>query len=116
MPVNCRELVLCCFVLAFGAGCGSAGQPFTVEPPSTEKAFPVADVTETQETILLVSLDDGQVIMQTITSEADICFKMAASSATTCLVRGAPIVDPVTSEIIGVEMVETHIDLIARTD
>lgn len=90
-----RFWTLCCFASVLGAVCGSA---------------------QAEETILLVSLDDGQVVMQTITTEADICFKMAASSATTCLVRGAPVVDPETNEVIGIEMIETHIDLVAKTD
>lgn len=111
-----RIWLLCCFVSALCAGCGSAGQPFTAEPAPNKLVVPVSDTAQPQETILLVSLADGQVIMQRIASDADICFKMAASSATTCLVRGAPIVDTDTNEVIGIEMIETHIDLVARAD
>lgn len=111
-----RFLLLCCLVSVLGAGCSSASRNITVDPQPAAQILPVTDIARTQETILLVSLDDGQVVMQTITSDADICFKMASDSATTCLVRGAPIVDPVTDEVIGIEMVETHIDLIAKTN
>lgn len=111
-----RFLLLCCLVSVLGAGCSSASRNITVDRQSAAQILPVTDIARAQETILLVSLDDGQVVMQTITSDADICFKMASDSATTCLVRGAPIVDPVTDEVIGIEMVETHIDLIAKTN
>ena len=111
-----RFLLLCCFVSALGAGCSNASRNLAVDPGPTTQVLPVTNVAQAQETILLVSLDDGQVVMQTITSDADICFKMASDSATTCLVRGAPIVDPATDEVIGIEMVETHIDLIAKTN
>lgn len=69
-----------------------------------------------RETILLVSLEDGSVIKQTIISNADLCFKMNAESSTTCLTQGAPIFDPDSSTIIGYEMIEDHIDLIAKSD
>jgi len=68
------------------------------------------------ETILLVSLEDGSVIKQIIRSSADLCFKKNSDSATTCLTQGAPVIDPVTNAVIGFEMVENHIELIARTD
>lgn len=70
----------------------------------------------THETILLVSLDNGQVIMQKIDSDADICFKQASKSSTTCLTQGAPLVDPYSNQIIGFEMIEDHIDLVGKTD
>ena len=74
----------------------------TPEPPS--------------ETLLLVSLDDGSVIMQTIVSSADVCFKKNSESATTCLTQGVPILDPDSNTVIGFEMVEEHIDLVAKSD
>lgn len=69
-----------------------------------------------RETILLVSLEDGSVIKQTIRSSADLCFKKHSNSATTCLTQGAPVIDPATNAVIGFEMIENHIDLIAKTD
>ena len=69
-----------------------------------------------RETVLLVSLDDGSVIKQIILSSADLCFKMNTDSSTTCLTQGAPVIDPASNSIIGYEMVEEHIDLIAKSD
>ncbi|MBT8088691.1 MAG: hypothetical protein KJO01_00635 [Gammaproteobacteria bacterium] len=69
-----------------------------------------------RETILLVSLEDGSVIKQTILSGADLCFKMNAESSTTCLTQGAPVFDPASNTIIGYEMIEDHIELIAKSD
>jgi len=69
-----------------------------------------------RETILLVSLEDGTVIKQTIISGADLCFKMNADSSTTCLTQGAPVIDPDSNTIIGYEMIEDHIELIAKSD
>ncbi|NIO41265.1 MAG: hypothetical protein GTO41_14470, partial [Burkholderiales bacterium] len=47
------------------------------------QAYPEAP----DEAVLLVSLEDGSVIMQKIASSADICFKMNSASATTCLTQ-----------------------------
>jgi hypothetical protein len=69
-----------------------------------------------RETMLLVSLEDGSVIKQTIMSSADLCFKMNAESSTTCLTQGAPVIDPASNSIVGYEMIEDHIDLIAKSD
>ncbi len=69
-----------------------------------------------RETILLVSLEDGSVIKQTIASSADLCFKMNTDSSTTCLTQGAPVIDPASNSIIGYEMIEDHIDLVAKSD
>ena len=66
-------------------------------------------------TVLLVSLEDGTVIKQMINVDAEICFKQASSSATTCLTEGTPIVDSVTETVIGIEMIENQIDLIASS-
>lgn len=77
---------------------------------STQISHPIA---ASNETLLLVSLEDGSVIMQTISAEADICFKQVTASSTTCFDQGAAIVDPVTQAIIGFEMTESRIDLVA---
>ncbi len=68
-----------------------------------------------RETILLVSLDDGSVVKQTIHSDADLCFKLNSQSTTTCLTQGAPVIDPVTNAIVGFKMIEDHIDLVAQS-
>jgi len=68
------------------------------------------------ETVLLVSLEDGSIIKQTINSGADLCFKMNSDSSTTCLTQGAPVIDPTTNVIIGFKMIEDRIDLVAKSD
>lgn len=89
----------------------------TAPPPADEKAQNIAtslSPAEPHETILLVSLDDGSVIMQTINSSADLCFKSNSGSTTTCLTQGAPILDPSTNTVIGYEMIEDRIELVAK--
>ena len=49
---------------------------------STQTAA-VSQTTEHHETVLIVSLEDGSVIMQTINSNADFCFKSSSGSSTT---------------------------------
>ncbi len=72
--------------------------------------------TPNHETILLVSLDDGTVIKQTVNLTADLCFKLNSSSETTCLTQGEAIVDPDTNAIVGYEMIEDKIDLFAASE
>lgn len=69
-----------------------------------------------RETVLLVSLEDGSVIKQTIFSGADLCFKKNSDTSTTCLTQGAPVIDPDTNAVIGFEMIEDHIELVAKSD
>ena len=85
--------------------CGCSGSPVTAQQPSSER-----------DTVLLVSREDGSVIMQTISAGADVCFKTSAASSTTCFTQGAAIVTPDRKTIVGFEMTEYHIDLIAKTD
>lgn len=68
------------------------------------------------DTMLLVSREDGSVVMQSIQTSADLCFKMSTDSATTCLTQGEPVIDPATDAIIGFEMIEERIELVAKTD
>jgi len=69
-----------------------------------------------RETVLLVSRNDGSVVMQTIYTTADVCFKKSSDSSTTCLTQGAPVFDTITNTVIGYEMIEEHIDLVAKTN
>lgn len=80
------------------AACSAAPEPYSAHA--------------THRAILLVSLDDGSVVLQMIDSDADICFKRVSDSATTCFTQGAPIVDAETNAVIGFEMHEQQIDLI----
>ncbi len=107
LPALIAPLVLC--------AC-SANAPLPGQARSAPDSIPVYKVQDRQhETILIVSLEDGTVIKQTISVDADLCFKLNSSSATTCLTQGEPIIDPVTNTIIGYEMIENHIDLIAKS-
>lgn len=92
----------------------NASSPMRTDPASmaaTDVAYESA-----HEAMLLVSLDDGTVIKQTINVAADVCFKQNSNSSTTCLSQGEPIIDAATNRVIGFEMIEDHIDLIAKTD
>lgn len=84
-------------------------------PASAETSTTLSPDTPS-ETILLVSLDDGSVIMQNISTTADICFKSNSDSATTCLTQGAPVIDPITNTVIGYEMIEDQINLVGKAD
>lgn len=99
--------------LAIVLGTFSAG---TFAADETYNADTSVSLDSPHETILLVSLEDGSVIKQTIHSSADLCFKKNSDSATTCLTQGAPVIDPITNDIIGFEMLEDHIELIAKSD
>lgn len=68
------------------------------------------------DTMLLVSREDGSVVLQSIQSSADLCFKMSTDSTTTCLTQGEPVIDPTTDAVIGFEMIEERIDLVAKTN
>ena len=87
----------------------------SVEPINLGASEILSSVTA-HDTVLLVTLDDGRVIMQTIDAGADFCFKQNSDSSTTCFTRGEPVIDPGTNTVIGFEMIENHIDLIAKSD
>ncbi len=98
--LSAASLLACALAL-----CGCSASPITAQHPSSD-----------HETVLLVSREDGSVIKQTINSGADLCFKTSAASSTTCFTQGAAIVSPDTNVIIGFEMIEDQIDLIAKTN
>lgn len=97
------------------AACSAGGEPHLIKHDDAALLTSPAPATPRQ-TILLVSLEDGTVIMQNIDSSADICFKNNADSATTCLTRGVPVTSPDTNQIIGFEMIEERIDLVAKSN
>jgi len=97
---------------------GACSSTAVAPAPTTEMAQNVAislSPEAPRETVLLVSRTDGSVVMQTIYSTADVCFKNSSDSSTTCLTQGAPVFDPGTNRVVGYEMVEEHIDLVAKT-
>lgn len=109
-----KHLVL---TLLAGSLLGGCATP-TVPPAAVDSAQVASNPVQLagkRETLLLVSLADGSVIMQTIDSEADICFKQNSQTSTTCLTQGEPIVDPVTQAVIGYETIEAHIELVASS-
>lgn len=104
-------------LLLSGALLGACGTQQSYLPATTTPGpMPLTTISANQskDTILLVSLEDGSVIMQTIKSGADICFKQNSDSATTCLTQSAPIIDPASNTVIGFEMTEEQIQLIGK--
>lgn len=87
-------------------------------PPAPSLQAPVPSTTSRlqPEAILLVSLEDGTVIKQTISVDADVCLKESTSSSTLCFTQGDAIFDAATNTLIGFEMIEERIDLVAKTD
>ncbi|MBT8078478.1 MAG: hypothetical protein KJO31_07855 [Gammaproteobacteria bacterium] len=100
-------------VLILGA-CSITG--ISSELPGTPAGDAIAVAAEPSETILLVSLEDGTVIKQMISVNADICFKQNTNSATICLTEGEPVLDESTNAVIGFQMIENEIELIAKFD
>ncbi len=90
----------------------SASETLRAEPGVDGVSTPAVEAPS--ETILLVSLEDGTIVMQRIRSSADICFKKNSDSATTCLTQGAPVIDPESNAVIGFEMIEETIQLVAK--
>ena len=112
------KYLLSALLLPSIVGLVACSTPATAPRPAPEFARQV-DVSltpDSRETVLIVSLDDGSVIMQTIQSSADLCFKKNSDSATTCLTQGAPVYDPDSNAVIGFEMIEDHKELIAKSD
>lgn len=106
-------------LLALVGLCASCGTSSSLQTPASSAATAATFPTSTEaphETVLLVSLEDGSVIMQKIASSADICFKINSDSATTCLTQGAPVTSSENDAIIGFKMIEEHIDLVAKTN
>ena len=101
--------------IVLGACANGTHRPAATAMPDEDLAA-ILSSDRPHETTLIVSLEDGSVIKQTIHSTADLCFKNLADSATTCLTQGAPIIDPETDTLIGFEMVQEHIELVAKID
>ena len=100
-----RNLFVASLLAAAIALSGCSSRMITAQQPASDR-----------EAVLLVSLEDGSVIKQTIESSADVCFKTSTASSTTCFTQGAAIISPDTDVVIGFEMIEDHIDLVAKTD
>lgn len=95
-----------CFLLAAAGVIGLAGcshSPMQTESPSTA-------IDSERSTILLVSLEDGSFVRQTVELDADICVKAVESSTTTCLTQGEAIVNN-SGVLVGYEMIPATIEL-----
>lgn len=77
-------------------------QPESALQPASEAAAPA---------LLLVSLADGQLVLQEIEIDADVCMKSNAAPATRCFKRGAPIYAADSSTIVAYEAVTRELDL-----
>ena len=112
-----RVLACLSLLIAVCAAPGCSSNPVESQPVYRSTIPFVANVSYdgAARTVLLVSLEDGTVIKQMIDVDAEICFKQASSSATTCLTEGTPIIDSMTETVIGIEMIENQIDLIGSS-
>ncbi|MBT8422210.1 MAG: hypothetical protein HKN59_04340 [Gammaproteobacteria bacterium] len=72
------------------------------------------DPAEPSEALLLVSLDDGQLVMQHVAIDADFCMKSNAQPETRCFKRGEPIYDTDASTIVAYRLESRDLDLHAR--
>ena len=113
-----KYLSVALLILLTGALGACSSTALTAMPEAdTVYGSPVSQTYEPQrQTLLLVSRNDGSVVMQTISSSADVCFKKTSDSATTCLTQGEPVIDPYSNTIVGYEMIEEHIDLVAKSN
>ena len=80
--------------------CACASQPDSTTGPESDG-----------NALLLVRLNDGNIVKQTIRSDAVICFKQNQSPKTLCFSQGAPIRDPATDRIIGYTMTKSAVNL-----
>ena len=69
-----------------------------------------ANAVENHSTILLVSLEDGSIVRQTVNLDADICMKSLGSTETNCLTQGDPVVNDA-GIVVGYEMLPETIQL-----
>lgn len=72
------------------------------------------DAEKPTEALLLVSLDDGQLVMQHVDIDADFCMKSNAQPETRCFKRGEPIYDTDATTIVAYRLEARNLDLHAR--
>jgi len=102
MNTNRLQISFTLAVASLFAGCA------TVEPAASEAPE--------QEAVLLVSLQDGSIIEQSIDVDADVCLKQIQDSLTTCYARREPIYDNAGRTIIGYRMERKQIQLIPKSE
>lgn len=98
------RFILIALGLTFLAACSHA-------PVQTDVANSAATATDgDHSTILLVSLEDGSIVRQTVALDADICIKSLDSTVTNCLTQGEAIMNNL-GQIVGYEMHPETIEL-----
>ena len=104
-------LVVAALALAGLTACSHA--PIQSETKTESSAEVVQTSDAEHSTILLVSLEDGSIVRQTVELGADICVKALESATTTCLTQGEPIVNN-SGIVVGYEMLAETIELQGR--
>ncbi len=66
---------------------------------------------EANPALLLVSLSDGQLVLQHIDVDADVCMKNNDGPETRCFKRGAPIYDADSSTIVAYQLESRELSL-----
>lgn len=94
----------------FAAGC-SLSPVTAVSEDTPSVGNPTIDINH--QAVLFVSMEDGSVVRQSITSTADYCFKENGRSDTTCFTEGEAIIDPDSQKVIAHEMIEDRLHLYA---
>lgn len=72
-----------------------------------------SEVPQTHQAVMLVSMEDGRIVMQNLAMDAEICWKANDETETNCYKKGEPIVDPDTQQILGYETERTSMHLLA---
>ncbi len=101
-----RALVIASILLL-----GACASNFPVEDKQPQAA---ATTASHPGALLLVSLEDGQLIMQHIDVDAEFCMKSNADPATRCFARGAAIYDPTTDTVVAYQLETSELDLYAK--
>lgn len=103
-PARAALSALSALIALYVAGC-TTSSPVTMPaevPPAGRNAT------------LLVSLNDGSIISQTVDIDADICMKSNSSPVTQCLRQGEPVYNPDGRTVIGYRMERSEIELVGR--
>lgn len=90
-------------------GACASNHPLAVHEPVPEQRVATED-----GALLLVSLSDGQLVLQHIDVDADVCMKSNAHPETRCFKRGEPIYDADAVTIVAYRLESRDMDLHAR--
>lgn len=104
--------VLVLLSVALLAACAS-NHPAVVHQPESPVEKLATDSPQS-EALLLVSLADGQLVMQHVNIDADVCMKSNANPETRCFKRGEPIYDADASTIVAYHLEPKDLNLHAK--